>query len=712
MRTVPRLLLIALGGAGSALGAQQDRESLKALMQAQVTSATKLEQSPAEAPAVVQVLPRDEIQGFGWETLNELLYAQPGFAPSQDYDRRTVSARGVFEGWNNNHLLLLVDGLPFNEPIYGSALTMAQTPLWMLRSVEVLRGPGSALYGSNAVNGVVSLRTLSYGDLRRSGEARTRWGNGGIYGSDGVVGTATARFDLLAAISASGTDGNEYPSRDLSGRTNADGSPASFQVLDHREQRYTLIKLEGTGSLSEWSLQLHDQRWRFNTGHGWIFKIPEVREPMSEARQILVLRWAPEAGPRVSQEVALKLQRHAIDWTQRYAPSGTAGMPGGLWEVLRTHATDAFLRVQGSLALGRGSRLLGGLEASRFSYRGDDLHESNVDLNVGGSGLPWSPANEMRPLRPWLEYGLDRPILNTALYLQWNSGSLLGDSLEATLGMRRDHETVDYRSVDLPGAPEGRRTFAQWSPRAALVWKAASNLVFKAMTGRAYRAPAPSELLGANTYSLASNVRGLRAEVVRTTELAMEWATGSGSTWRLNLFRSALVDQIDYSPANNNASANLFSPTTAGLEAEWAYTRGGLKAFANASSARRLDERVGDASITPALDAITWVPAFTANLGALWRTGGGALSLHVGHQGRVRRRASDAGAYAADRPESIPAFTTLNVQGSLNLGGGLEASLWARNLANARGHLAKKYDAPFDYRVEGRTWGVALRLAF
>ncbi|HJV23613.1 MAG TPA: TonB-dependent receptor [Holophagaceae bacterium] len=708
----PRILLIGLAGTGLVVQAQEERESLKALMKVPVTSATKLEQSPAEAPAVVEVAPRDEIQGYGWETLNDVLYAQPGFAPSQDYDRRTVSARGVYEGWNNNHLLLLVDGLPFNEPIYGSALTMEPTPLWMLRSVEVLRGPGSALYGSNAVNGVVSLRTLSYGDLHGSGEARSRWGNDGIYGADGVVGTATPRFNLLVAISGSGTDGNEYPSRDLSGRTAPGGGPASFEVLDHREQRTTLIKLEGTGNLAGWSLQLHDQRWRFNTGHGWIFQIPEVREPMSEARQILVVRWAPEGGPLASQEVALKLQRHAIDWTQRYLPAGSPGMPAGLWEVLRTHATDAFLRAQGSLALGRGSRLLGGVEASRFLYRGDDFHASNVDLNVGGSGLPWSPANDLRPLRPWLEYGLDRPILNTALYLQWNSGGLLGEALEATLGMRRDRETVDYRSVDLPGAPEGRRTFGQWSPRAALVWKATPNLVFKAMTGRAYRAPAPSELLGANTYSLASNVRGLRAEVVRTTELALEWAEGSGSTWRLNLYKSALEDQIDYSPANNNASANLFSPKTAGLEGEWLFTRGGLKAFVNASTVKRLDERVGDASITPEPDTVTWVPAFTAHAGALWRTGGGTLSLQVHHLGPVRRRSSDQGLYASDRPGSLPAFTTFDAQGALHLGGGFEASLWVRNLGNAQGHLAKKYDAPFDYRAEGRTWGVGLRLAF
>ncbi len=712
MKHVSRILLIILGGAGSALGAQEQRESLKSLMRMQVTSASKLEQSPAEAPAVVEVVPRDELQGYGWETLNEVLYAQPGFAPSRDYDRRTVSARGVFEGWNNNHLLLLIDGLPFNEPLYGSALTMEQTPLWMLRSVEVLRGPGSALYGSNAVNGVVSLRTLSYGDLHGAGEARIRWGNGGIYGADGVVGTATPRFNLVAAISASGTDGTEYLSRDLSGRTNPGGDPASFQVLDHREQRYTLIKLEGTGRYSDWSLQLHDQRWRFNTGHGWIFQIPDVREPMSEARQTFVLRWAPEAGPLLSQEVALKLQRHAIDWTQRYLPSGAPGLPAGLWEVLRTHATDAFLRVQGSLALPKGSRLLGGVEASRFSYRGDDLHESNVDLNVGGTGLPWNASNELKPLRPWLEYGVDRPILNTAFYLQWNSGGLLGDAIEATLGLRRDRETVDYRSVDLPGAPEGRRTFGQWSPRAALVWKATPNLVFKAMTGRAYRAPAPSELLGANTYSLASNVRGLKAEVVHTTELALEWAVGSGSTWRLNLFRSALEDQIDYSPANNNASANLFSPKTAGVEAGWTFARGGLSTFVNASSVRRLDERVGDPSITAEPDAIPWVPAFLAHAGALWRTEGWTASLQVSHQGRVRRRASDQGVYAAYRPESIPAFTTLDAQGSLHLGGGLEASLWGRNLGNTRATLAKKYDAPFDYRVEGRTWGVALRLAF
>src|SRR5258707_15895266 len=83
---------------------------LEELMSLQVASPAKLEQPVREAPAVMSIVTREQIVDYGWITLNDILFKQPGFAPSQDYDRRTVTARGLFEGWNNNHLLLLIDG--------------------------------------------------------------------------------------------------------------------------------------------------------------------------------------------------------------------------------------------------------------------------------------------------------------------------------------------------------------------------------------------------------------------------------------------------------------------------------------------------------------------------------------------------------------------------------------------------------------------------
>src|SRR5262249_41574154 len=143
-------------------------------------------------------------------SLNDILFKQPGFGPAQDFDRRTVSARGFWESWLNNHLLHLVDGLPMNETAYGSALTSEVTPLFMVKDVEILRGPGSALYGSNATNGVVAVTTLSAEDLKSGGEVHARFGGEGTRLYDWVGGFKTDwLFSAVAGYARYATDGND-----------------------------------------------------------------------------------------------------------------------------------------------------------------------------------------------------------------------------------------------------------------------------------------------------------------------------------------------------------------------------------------------------------------------------------------------------------------------------------------------------------------------
>ena len=85
--------------------------------------ATKKKQRIREAPNIVSTISDKQIRDFGRNSLNDILYQLPGFSPSRVNERKTVSSRGLFEGWNNNHLLMLVDGVQHNELFYGSALT-------------------------------------------------------------------------------------------------------------------------------------------------------------------------------------------------------------------------------------------------------------------------------------------------------------------------------------------------------------------------------------------------------------------------------------------------------------------------------------------------------------------------------------------------------------------------------------------------------------
>src|SRR4051794_15958207 len=184
---------------------------LEALLSTAVESSTKTALKASEAPNVVSVVPREQLDAYAWLTLNDILYKQPGFAPSRDYERRTVSGRGQFESWNNNHLLLLVDGVPFNDNETGGAFTWDNTPLFMVKSIEIIRGPGSALYGSSATNGVIALNTLSADDLGGAhAMARLRIGNADTNAYEGMAAASLPLASAVVGFSASRTSGDEY----------------------------------------------------------------------------------------------------------------------------------------------------------------------------------------------------------------------------------------------------------------------------------------------------------------------------------------------------------------------------------------------------------------------------------------------------------------------------------------------------------------------
>ena len=184
--------------------------SLDELMNIEITSASKISVKVSEAPSIISVFTNEQIDTYGWTSIEDMLKSQPGFSPTQDYDRKTVSSRGLFEGWNNNHLLMLIDGIPFNDNLYGSAYTWEITPIFFAKSVEILRGPGSALYGSNATNGVTAINTVSAADLENNSHAEVKFGNFNTKVFDLLGGYSTEKMSIVLGFNAYSTDGNSY----------------------------------------------------------------------------------------------------------------------------------------------------------------------------------------------------------------------------------------------------------------------------------------------------------------------------------------------------------------------------------------------------------------------------------------------------------------------------------------------------------------------
>ncbi|MCB1192021.1 MAG: TonB-dependent receptor [Leptospiraceae bacterium] len=707
------------------------------LLQNQITvSSTKQAKQANEAPNLVSVVSNQEMIDYGRISINDILYQLPGFAPSMDYDRRTVSSRGMFEGWNNNHLLLLIDGVQFNDSLYGTAYTWEITPLFMVKSLEVIRGPGSALYGSNATNGVVSLNTFYGGDLKGEIKTRARVGDYGTRIYDILTGNTGKILSYTVGYNSYQTNGNNYSDYDGSGRLDTFGYYQKFPLYDDRKNSYGFLRLDGEGSLKGLNIQYHHQHWNFKTGHGWLWRIPDFKEAMSEEMRTMLVKYTNNITSKLSQEYVLRYQEHEEDWNMRFAENGAYDgyYPAGVSEYLNTMGRELLGRAQYTYSFGNGGSFLAGLEGSGFRHTGDKEHYSNAYLSDSVNGFP--PTTDSMPVKLGSEFEWikSKAVLKRAAFAQLVSGKLFYKKLELTLGIRYDEMNANYKGIDQPYSsfldfpyiPDEKKSFKKTNPRAGLVYFVTNKLTLKALAGTAFRAPAITELFGSNTWTLASNPRQLKPEYIRTQEFAADWFINRYINFRANVFNTRFENQIAYSVQNNNLSTNIYTLQTQGAELELLFSYKRFSGFLNYSNNKRVDETILDKTVSQSKRAVTWAPTNTANVGvrlSFWKL---LWSLTVQRQSNVYRRNSDLGEiepytgyllsdpnkYPVYRPRTVAAWINTNTRLMYNITDKIQFGFFVSNLFNSHQTLIKNNNYPFDYIREGRRFMFDLTATF
>ncbi|MCO7226855.1 TonB-dependent receptor [Pleionea sp. CnH1-48] len=727
-------VLLALSLSPLMLQAEDEEEfsgdiSLEDLLNLKVTSASKIATKISEAPAVITAYTQEQLDEYGFDVINDLLYSLPGFGPSQDYDRPTVATRGNFDSWSNNHILHLVDGVPLNDNLYGTAYTWLM-PTFTTKVMEVIRGPGSALYGSNATNGVVQMNTFKAADLEDKIYSKvTLFGTEQTRRHEFMTGAVSDDIDFIMAYSFHITEGNEYLTYDGSNRMATlndpqTGRPRSqlFMNRDRKDDSYFWAKLS-VGD--EWQFQYHRQTWDFDTGHGWVFWVPDFDEEMNEYRDIFSIKYNNNISENLSQEYVLRYQKHHITWNQRYYPDDAfAGFyPSGMWEYLDTEAADIFVRAQFTYLFGDDSNatLLGGFEGDRFLYKDDHEHYSNIDVDVTFAPFP---GDINQPLGPWLDYIAQEPVINTALYGQLTTGNWISEDFEMTFGIRWDKLSVDYKEVYTAGQPQRSKDYSRVSPRVAGVWSISEDLVFKGLWGKAFRAPTPTEMGGAHTFSLASNIEGLEPELITTLEFVLDWTIDPNHVFRANYFQTEFENQIAYSTVNLNLSTNIYSTENSGFEFELLGNYGDWNWFSNLSFVQRDDERIlaFDANNNPEFtshpDDLKWEPGVKINAGISYKHDKFDISTYFHYHGEVERRANELGNpngflplgvdvpanYNLDdhRPTTIDAWITFNAKAVYKVNDMVDINLDVRNLFEEEARLLKTGPFPFDYQIQGR----------
>ncbi len=142
--------------------------SLEQLGNIQVYSASKHLQSSGDAPSSVTVITADQIQEQGYRTLADILRTVRSFFVTNDRNYSSLGVRGFARpGDYNTRILLLVDGHRLNDNVYDEAMLGTKFPIDidLIRRIEIVRGPVSSLYGSNALFAVINIITKQAQDL-------------------------------------------------------------------------------------------------------------------------------------------------------------------------------------------------------------------------------------------------------------------------------------------------------------------------------------------------------------------------------------------------------------------------------------------------------------------------------------------------------------------------------------------------------------------
>ena len=189
-------ILTSRVASGQESGGASGDIQLDSLLNQTVSSVSKYAQTTSEAPSSVTVITAEEIRLFGFRTIQDVLRTVDGFYVSNDHDYGYVGVRGFGRpGDYNSRLLLLVNGVVTNDPVFGSAYTGTEFAfnLASVERIEIVRGPASAVYGAGAMFGVVNLilrngvnfdETRATVETGNAGLARgaatwgTNWGNG------------------------------------------------------------------------------------------------------------------------------------------------------------------------------------------------------------------------------------------------------------------------------------------------------------------------------------------------------------------------------------------------------------------------------------------------------------------------------------------------------------------------------------------------------
>jgi len=547
--------------------------SLAELGQIEISIATGNSTPLDRAPATATVISAGEIHAMGARTLNDVLETVPGLHVSLSSLSRldsVYSIRGIHTGFNPQ-VLLLMNGVPVQSSLQGSRPSLFRFPVASIERIEVIRGPGSAIYGADAYAGVINVITK---DASTSTNSEVGLRAGAFDSKDIWLQTATQTQDwgiaFNLAYQESNGDGDRQVNADLQSTldsflgTNASLAPGSlstrYQILDsHLALNSEQMKI------NLWSWISEDA----GIGAGGAQALDLVGEDDSKLWMVDATYHLNEGSGEWDNSVRLSYLYYDLQSQFNLLPPGTLLPIGGDGNLNFTAPAGMVLFPDG--LIGNPGQESSDAQAEFVSiYSGWESHR--VRLAVGARKQTLD-AREYKNFGPGVINGTEGVVsgeltdVSDTAYVFLEDGSRnirylsvqdewqIVSDLELTAGVRYD----DYS--DFGGTT---------NPRIALVWANSENLTSKLLYGSAFRAPSFTEQHAKNNPVALGNPN-LDPEQIDTLELSFNYLFNQDLQSTLTLFTYQARDMIEFMPdemATTKTAQNIRDQNGDGFEWE------------------------------------------------------------------------------------------------------------------------------------------------
>lgn len=523
--------------------------SLDDLMEMKIVTASRVPEEQSKTTSSVTVITADDLRRMGARTIYDALRTVPGI--SVDYNSRNmpiIEVRGIRKGSGTDNVLFMLNGHPMNGVVTSAApnIAMYDLPIANIKRIEVVRGPGSALYGTTAVIGVVNVITKGPDDV------------------DGVEVSIDTEFENEGSI------GQKY--NVLIGKRfeNDIGFTLNVGVFDYdganRFFEADSVGVEGSGDTDHESIDLQGSlevgklklfgRYHKHDRSAFLGFTNVISDDAEEDVEHAYLSAELVLEPFNDTEITISgyFDYRDVDWYFEFFPPGTVPSPHPL-NAWNESGFISDLKWKASKAGGDIMLVNRSLESNTFVAGIAFERQRSFDIQHIANNNP----------------GFLPEVQDVSDVFNWNKPA----SREIYAGYVEDiWEITEHVRLNLGARYDYYSDFGgTFNPRLSLSWDLIKNCNMRILYGTAFRAPDFGDRFAQNLGG-ASGDPNADPEEIETFEISIGGRTANALSGRITYFHNEL-DNLLGVPPGENQTKNFGSTEVDGVEVEGRYDFGG-----------------------------------------------------------------------------------------------------------------------------------------